>query len=95
MSNKNLLKKKMQLRSRWLMVANDLRPVLDATKGNHSFFTRYFLKALREVDTPVTGEQLFYQSIKGNLELNSNQKPSYTQLHNVDSNNGDFIFVRR
>ena len=76
------------------MAANGLEPVLDAAKGDHSIFTLYFLKALRNVDTPVTAEQLFYSSIKESIELNSDQSPSYTQLKNVDSNGGDFIFVK-
>ena len=76
------------------MTANGLEPVLDAAKGRHSIFTLYFLKALRNVDNPITGEQLFYRGIKESIELNSDQNPSYTQLKNVDSNGGDFIFVK-
>ena len=91
---REILEKKNQLKSRWVMAANGLEPVLDAAKGDHSIFTLYFLKALRNVDTPVTAEQLFYSSIKESIELNSDQSPSYTQLKNVDSNGGDFIFVK-
>ena len=60
----------------------------------NSLFVKHFLLALTKVSQPVTAMQLFDQSIKNGVELNSNQVPTYTQIQDVDSRGGEFIFVR-
>ena len=91
---RELLEQKSQLKSRWVMTAGGDEPVFDAAQGENSIFVKHFLLALTKVSQPITAMQLFDQSIKNSVELNSNQVPTYTQIQHVDSRGGEFIFVR-
>ena len=93
-NQRELLEQKNQLKSRWVMTAGGDEPVYDAEKGENSLFVKYFLNALESVTTPITAMQLFDGSIKSNVGLNSKQVPTYTQIQNVDSRGGEFIFAR-
>ena len=91
---RELLEQKNQLKSRWVMTAGGDEPVYDATEGENSVFVKYFLNALESVTNPITAMQLFDARIKSSVGLNSNQVPTYTQIQNVDSRGGEFIFAR-
>ena len=79
-------------RSRAALVSGGLEPVLDGSGDGHSVFTRAFLTALRESTEVLDGQQLF-TAVRRQMIVNADQTPEYSDIHLVDHDGGDFLFV--
>jgi caspase domain-containing protein/Sel1 repeat-containing protein len=86
-----------QKRSRIAMTSGRLEPVLDSGGGTHSVFAEAFLKALRENDGVLLGQDFFRRvqvqvaDVAGQLPLAP--EPQYAPIH-PGYEAGDFVFVR-
>jgi caspase domain-containing protein/Sel1 repeat-containing protein len=92
-----LLQELTQKRSRIAMTSGRLEPVLDSAGGRHSVFAEAFLKALRDNDGVLLGQDFFRRvqlqvaDVAGQLPLAP--EPQYAPIH-PGYEAGDFVFVR-
>ena len=80
--------------SRKVITSGGTEPVADSGSSNHSVFAHYFLKTLRENDSPsITSFELFNGLVRA-VTNNSNQKPEYGIISEAgDEGSGDFTFI--
>jgi hypothetical protein len=83
-----------QKRSRTVLTAGGLEPVMDAGGGQHSVFAKAFLTVLQENADVLDGQQLF-TALRRPVVLNSAQTPEYSDIRYAGHEGGDFLFVRR
>jgi hypothetical protein len=81
-------------RSRTVLTAGGLEPVLDAggTEG-HSIFTSAFIQALSENEAVIDMSQMF-SFIRRHVALAADQIPEYGDIRRAGHDGGDFLFVR-
>ena len=88
---KELLKTKV----RTAMSSGNYEVVTDAGDlDGHTWFTGSIIKALKENESIILGDQLF-DKIKKVVQLNTSQTPLYANMFAAGSEGGDFIFVRK
>jgi hypothetical protein len=79
--------------ARLVMTSGGVEPVMDGGGDGHSVFARSFLNKLRSGEEIIDGTSLF-QSIREPVVLSSQQVPQYANIRFVQSDGGDFLFVR-
>ena len=80
--------------ARLVMTSGGVEPVLDSGSDGHSVFARSLLAKLRSPETIIDGTSL-YQAIREPVVMSSEQVPQYSNIRFVDSDGGDFLFVKR
>ncbi|MEM8490375.1 MAG: caspase family protein [Pseudomonadota bacterium] len=80
--------------ARLVMTSGGIEPVVDGGGDGHSVFARSFLDKLDSGESIIDGTSL-YQSIREPVILNSEQVPQYSNIRFIDSDGGDFLFVRQ
>ncbi|MBF0446140.1 MAG: caspase family protein [Magnetococcales bacterium] len=81
-------------RSRTVLTSGGLEPVTDGSGGKHSVFAAALLNALQENKVALEGGQLF-KNISHQVQVNSDQTPTYSDIRKAGHDGGDFIFVRK
>jgi Caspase domain/Thioredoxin-like domain/Glucodextranase, domain B len=90
------LKRVTERPSRTLMASGGNEPVADGGGSGHSIFADSFLKALREIETPVfAADELFFRHVKSRVAGKSDQVPQYNEIRNSGHDGGDFVFVKK
>jgi uncharacterized caspase-like protein len=83
---------KKQIRS--VLSSGGLEPVPDGNgKNGHSVFAAAFIDVLSENEGLIDGLELFCQ-LRRRVQLNSDQKPEYSDIRKAGHDSGDFLFVR-
>lgn len=80
--------------ARLVMTSGGVEPVMDGGGDGHSVFARSFLNKLESGEEIIDGTSLF-QAIREPVILGSEQVPQYSNIRFVDSDGGDFLFVRK
>ena len=80
--------------ARLVMTSGGVEPVMDGGGDGHSVFARNFLNKLRSGEAIIDGTSL-YQSIREPVVLSSQQVPQYANIRFIQSDGGDFLFVRK
>ena len=83
-------------KARTAMTSGNYDEVVSDAGGldGHTWFTGSIIKALKENENVLLGDEL-YDKIKKIVKLNVDQNPKYGPLHDVGSEGGDFIFVKK
>jgi cupin superfamily acireductone dioxygenase involved in methionine salvage len=81
--------------SRFAMTSGNIQPVADGGKDNHSVFTYYLLKYLKEMDSKYFSARELFNNIERPVINNSEQEPQYKPLKNAGDEGGQFIFIRK
>jgi hypothetical protein len=81
--------------SRFAMTSGNIQPVADGGKDNHSVFTYYLLKYLKEINTKYFSARELFNNIERPVINNSEQEPQYKPLKNAGDEGGQFIFIRK
>jgi uncharacterized protein len=96
-SNPELVRMKLDKRSRLLLTSGGDRPVLDGGGGRHSVFARAFLDALENNDGIMAGPELFLRIRdrvqEGAAALDFEQRPEFKTIRSAGHEVGDFFFV--
>lgn len=84
-------------RSRTVLTAGGLQPVLDTVGGDHSVFATAFFEALRKNQSIVEGYSI-YREVSENVRktaahLNIEQTPEYSPIHHAGHEAGEFLFI--
>jgi hypothetical protein len=87
----------LQKRSRTVLTAGGLQPVLDSGGGDHSVFAKALIDALRENSEIIEGQRL-YKEVDARVayaaaSLLTEQVPEYAPIQHAGHEAGDFIFV--
>lgn len=80
--------------ARLVMTSGGVEPVMDSGSDGHSVFARSLLAKLNSSDAIIDGTSL-YQSIREPVVMSSEQVPQYSNIRFIDSDGGDFLFVKR
>ncbi|MFK7977169.1 MAG: caspase family protein [Halioglobus sp.] len=80
--------------ARLVMTSGGIEPVMDEGGDGHSVFARNLLRKLRSSDQIIDGTSL-YQAIREPVVMTSEQVPQYSNIRFVDSDGGDFLFVKK
>ena len=80
--------------ARLVMTSGGVEPVMDGGGDGHSLFARSFLDKLQAGEEIIDGTSLF-QAIREPVILGSEQVPQYSNIRFIDSDGGDFLFVRQ
>lgn len=86
------LRRMAESRSRTAIVSGGLEPVSDGGGDGHSVFARKLLEALRGNDDVMEAQGLF-DRIKGQVVVNADQTPRYSDIRRAGHEGGDFLFV--
>ena len=81
--------------SRFAMTSGNIQPVADGGKDNHSVFTYYLLKYLKEMGSKYFSARDLFNNIEKPVINNSEQEPQYNPLKNTGDEGGQFIFIRK
>ena len=81
--------------SRFAMTSGNIQPVADGGKDNHSVFTYYLLKYLKEINSKYFSARELFNNIERPVINNSEQEPQYKPLKNAGDEGGQFIFIRK
>jgi hypothetical protein len=91
------LKVMAKTRSRTVLTSGGLKPVLDQGGGQHSVFSRYFIKTLKENDTILEAYKLFRGLAKEVQQTASkfgiDQIPEYAPIKHGGHEAGEFFFI--
>ncbi len=79
-------------RSRTALVSGGLEPVTDAGANGHSTFANAFLRALRENNNILDGDELFLQ-VSRQVVVNADQTPQYSEIRRASHEGGEFLFI--
>jgi tetratricopeptide (TPR) repeat protein len=91
-----LIRKMLSRRSRTLMASGGDEPVADSGTDGHSVFAYAVLQALEKADdSEFTASDLFYNRVLTQVAGKSPQTPQYSTIRYANSEDGDFVFVRR
>ncbi len=80
--------------ARLVMTSGGVEPVMDGGGDGHSVFARSLLAKLRTPEIIIDGTSL-YQAIREPVVMSSDQVPQYSNIRFIDSDGGDFLFVKR
>lgn len=80
--------------ARLVMTSGGIEPVMDEGGDGHSVFARNLIRKLRSPDPIIDGTSL-YQAIREPVVMTSEQVPQYSNIRFVDSDGGDFLFVKK
>jgi hypothetical protein len=80
--------------ARLVMTSGGVEPVMDGGGDGHSVFARSLLAKLRSPEVIIDGTSL-YQAIREPVVMSSEQVPQYSNIRFIDSDGGDFLFVKR
>lgn len=86
------IKRVAQRRSRTALVSGGLEPVTDAGANGHSTFANAFLRALRENNNILDGDELFLQ-VSRQVVVNADQTPQYSEIRRASHEGGEFLFI--
>ena len=86
------IKRVAERRSRTALVSGGLEPVTDAGANGHSTFANAFLRALRENDDILDGDELFLQ-VSRQVVVNADQTPQYSEIRRASHEGGEFLFI--
>ena len=81
--------------SRFAMTSGNIQPVADGGKDNHSVFTYYLLKYMKENTARYFSARELFNDIERPVINNSDQEPQYKPLKNTGDEGGQFIFIRK
>jgi hypothetical protein len=76
------------------MTSGGIEPVMDEGGDGHSVFARNLIRKLRSSDQIIDGTSL-YQAIREPVVMTSEQVPQYSNIRFIDSDGGDFLFVKQ
>jgi hypothetical protein len=84
-------------RSRTVLTAGGLQPVLDAGGGDHSIFATAFFDALKKNQSILEGYSI-YREVSDDVskmaaKLNIEQTPEYAPIHHAGHEAGEFLFI--
>jgi hypothetical protein len=79
--------------ARLVMTSGGIEPVMDEGGDGHSVFARNLLRRLKSSDRIIDGTSL-YQAIREPVVMTSEQVPQYSNIRFIDSDGGDFLFVK-
>ena len=80
--------------ARLVMTSGGIEPVMDEGGDGHSVFARNLIRKLRSSDQIIDGTSL-YQAIREPVVMTSEQVPQYSNIRFIDSDGGDFLFVKQ
>jgi TPR repeat protein len=84
-------------KSRTVLTAGGLQPVLDSGGGNHSIFATAFYEALRKNQSILEGYSVYREVFKKvritAAKLDIEQIPEYAPIHHAGHEAGEFIFI--
>ncbi|MEJ2692109.1 MAG: caspase family protein [Candidatus Thiodiazotropha sp.] len=84
-------------RSRTVLTAGGLQPVLDTGRGDHSIFATAFFEALSKNQSILEGYSIYREVsnkvAKAAAESNIEQIPEYAPIHHAGHEAGEFLFV--
>jgi len=83
-----------QKKSRTVLTAGGLEPVIDSGGGRHSVFAKAFLDILKE-NTGIMDGTLLFSKIRRPVMVNSPQTPQYSDIRYAGHDGGDFLFVKK
>ncbi|MDO8549947.1 MAG: caspase family protein [Ignavibacteria bacterium] len=81
--------------SRLAITSGGIEEVMDAGKENHSIFTYYLLKALKENPNKYMDASQLFNDFKVAVTNNSDQTPILQAVKETNDEGGMFIFVKR
>ncbi len=81
--------------SRLALTSGGLEEVMDAGKDNHSVFTYYLLKSLKENKNKYMDVSQLFNDFKVAVANNSDQTPILQAVKDTDDEGGMFIFVKK
>ena len=81
--------------SRLALTSGGVEEVMDAGKDDHSIFTYYLLKALKENDKKYLDASQLFNEFRMAVTNNSEQTPILQAVRDTNDEGGMFIFVRR
>jgi len=80
--------------SRLAITSGGLEEVMDAGKDNHSIFTYYLLKSLKENKNKYLDASQLFNDFKVAVANNSDQTPILQAVKDTNDEGGMFIFVK-
>src|SRR5690554_2830851 len=81
--------------SRLALTSGGLEEVMDAGRDNHSIFTYYLLKSLRENKNKYLDAGQLFNDFKVAVANNSDQTPILQAVKDTNDEGGMFIFIRK
>lgn len=81
--------------SRLALTSGSLEEVSDAGKNNHSVFTYYLIKALKENTGKYLDASQLFDEFKMAVVNNSEQTPQLNVVRGTDDEGGQFVFIRK
>jgi uncharacterized caspase-like protein len=81
--------------SRLALTSGGVEEVMDAGKENHSIFTYYFLKALKDNDKKYLDASQLFNEFRMAVTNNSEQTPMLQVVRDTNDEGGMFIFIKR
>jgi len=81
--------------SRLALTSGGLEEVMDAGRDNHSIFTYYLLKSLRENNNKYLDAGQLFNDFKVAVANNSDQTPILQAVKDTNDEGGMFIFIRK
>ncbi|MCW8850849.1 MAG: caspase family protein, partial [Melioribacteraceae bacterium] len=81
--------------SRLALTSGSLEQVADEGKDNHSIFTYYLLKALKENNQKYLDASQLFNDFRMAVTNNSDQTPQLQAVRDTNDEGGQFIFIRR
>ena len=81
--------------SRLALTSGGVEEVMDSGKENHSIFTYYLLKALKENKNKYMDASQLFNEFKVAVTNNSEQTPILQAVKDTNDEGGMFIFVKR
>lgn len=81
--------------SRLALTSGGIEEVMDSGKENHSIFTYYLLKALKENKNKYMDTSQLFNEFKVAVTNNSDQTPILQAVKDTNDEGGMFIFVKR
>lgn len=91
------LKAMLKARSRTVLTSGGLKPVMDGGGGDHSIFANAFIKALKNNDGLLEGQEL-YRNVSANIvavaaRYGVEQVPRYAPVAHAGHEAGEFFFL--
>lgn len=79
--------------ARLAMTSGNIEPVMDGGGDGHSIFARQFINTLL-TDRPIIDGTYLYNSVREPVVTQSGQMPQYSNIRFLESDGGDFLFVK-
>ncbi len=80
--------------SRVALTSGSVEPVMDSGRDNHSIFTYYLLKALKENNRKYFDASQLFNEFRMAVANNSEQTPQLNIVRDTDDEGGQFIFIK-